>query len=62
MDVVNEAAEEAYEMHSALLSKGFALERPPSVNEAIGPAGHGAAANAAAGMLNNADHGGIPFR
>ena len=33
---VEEAAEEAYQMHPELLSKGFALERPPSVNEAIG--------------------------
>lgn len=46
MDIVNDAADEAYEMHSSLLSKGFALERPPSVNEAIGA---------------SAD-GGIPFR
>jgi len=33
MDLVEECAAEAYEMHSALLSKGFALERPPSVNQ-----------------------------
>lgn len=33
MDFVEESAAEAYEMHSTLLSKGFALERPPSVNQ-----------------------------
>ena len=47
MDLVNDVADEAYEMHSALLSKGFALERPPSVNEAIGA---------------SSPDGGIPFR
>ena len=46
MEVVNDAADEVYEMHSLLLSKGFALERPPSVNEVISPPADG----------------GIPFR
>ena len=35
MEVIDETAFESYEMHHNLLSKGFALERPPSVNEAI---------------------------
>ena len=35
MDVIEESASEAFEMHSALLNKGFALERPPSVQQAL---------------------------
>ena len=35
MELAEEAAAESYEMHTALLSKGFALERPPSVHEAL---------------------------
>ena len=35
MELAEESAAESYEMHSALLSKGFALERPPSVHEAL---------------------------
>jgi hypothetical protein len=31
--LAEESASEAYEMHTALLSKGFALERPPSVHQ-----------------------------
>jgi E3 ubiquitin-protein ligase MYCBP2 len=33
MELAEESASEAYEMHTALLSKGFALERPPSVHQ-----------------------------
>ena len=46
MEVVNDAADEVYEMHSLLLSKGFALERPPSVND----------------VISTPADGGIPFR
>ena len=35
MEIAEESAAESYEMHSALLSKGFALQRPPSVHEAL---------------------------
>ena len=35
MELAEESAAESYEMHTALLSKGFALERPPSVHEAL---------------------------
>lgn len=34
-EIAEESAAESYEMHSALLSKGLALERPPSVHEAL---------------------------
>ena len=36
MELAEESASEAYEMHTALLSKGFALERPPSVHQVNG--------------------------
>jgi E3 ubiquitin-protein ligase MYCBP2 len=35
MDIVEDSAAEAFEMHSSLLSKGFALERPPNVQQAL---------------------------
>ena len=35
IDVVVEAAVDAYDMHSSLLSKGFALDHPPSVHQAL---------------------------
>ena len=35
MDIIEDSAFEAYEMHSSLLSKGFALERPPNVQQAL---------------------------
>ena len=35
MDIIEESASEAFEMHSSLLSKGFALERPPNVQQAL---------------------------
>ena len=35
MEMAEESAAESYEMHTALLSKGFALERPPTVHEAL---------------------------
>ena len=35
MELAEESAAESYEMHSNLLSKGFALEKPPSVQEAL---------------------------
>ncbi len=34
-DLVEESAADAYEMHSALLSKGFALDNPLSINMAL---------------------------
>jgi E3 ubiquitin-protein ligase MYCBP2 len=34
-ELVEETAADAYEMHSALLSKGFALEHPPTVHMAL---------------------------
>ena len=34
-ELIEEAAGEAYDMHSALLSKGFALDHPPSVQLAL---------------------------
>ncbi len=36
-ELAEESASEAYEMHTALLSKGFALERPPSVHQVCFP-------------------------
>ena len=36
IELTEESAAEAFEMHTALLSKGFALERPPSVHQ-VGP-------------------------
>ena len=35
MDIIEESASEAFEMHSSLLSKGFALEGPPNVQQAL---------------------------
>ena len=35
MDIIEDSASEAFEMHSSLLSKGFALERPPNVQQAL---------------------------
>ncbi len=34
-EAIDESATDAYEMHSALLSKGFALDHPPTVNMAL---------------------------
>jgi hypothetical protein len=33
LELTEESAAEAFEMHASLLSKGFALERPPSVQQ-----------------------------
>lgn len=35
MEIIEESASEAYEMHSSLLNKGFALERAPNVQQAL---------------------------
>ena len=35
MELIEESASEAYDMHSNLLNKGFALERPPNVQQAL---------------------------
>ncbi len=35
MDIVEDSASEAFEMHASLLNKGFALERPPNVQQAL---------------------------
>ena len=35
VDLIEESAAEAYEMHSSLLNKGFALERPPNVQQSL---------------------------
>ncbi len=34
-DLIEESASESFEMHTALLSKGFALDHPPSVQQAL---------------------------
>ena len=35
MEIIEDSASEAFEMHASLLSKGFALERPPNVHQAL---------------------------
>ena len=35
MEIIEDSASEAFEMHASLLNKGFALERPPNVHQAL---------------------------
>ena len=35
MDLIEESSAESYEMHSPLLSKGFALDHAPTVQQAL---------------------------
>ena len=35
MEIIEDSASEVFEMHASLLSKGFGLERPPNVHQAL---------------------------